>query len=96
MNHFYKVTYSVGGNEMSKTVESSNAGSAFAEILKANHQAVLIKAVCEGVAMGGYGHTEYLPPPVQRAPLKVIHPSRPLRKNEKGCEFPFYDEVKAK
>lgn len=93
MSYFYKVIYEIDGVQHTFEARAGNAGTAFAQCLKAYPEAKLIKATVEGHYGAGHGHMDHLPPPVQRAPMKEPRPARALRKKERGCEFGFYDEV---
>lgn len=92
----YTVIYSEGGKQKQADYEAISAGEAFARCLTDHPSCKLLKARSEGSYMGGYGHTDYDPPSVQRLPVKEPRPFRKLKKHEKGCEFPFYDKVKVR
>lgn len=94
MNYRYQVSFELYGLLQREDFEAGNAGTAFALCLKAHPEAKLVKAIVEGIS--GAGWMEHLPPPVQRPPTKRTHAARALNKREKGCEFPFYDQVKVK
>lgn len=97
MNYFYQVHYQTPeGAKLHDDCEAGNAGTAFALCLKAHPDCTLVKAIVEGRYGSATGHTEYYPPPVQRAPQRNLRAARALNKREKGCEFAFYDEVKVK
>lgn len=93
MNYFYDVEYIEDGVGRVEKIQSTNPGSAFAECLKSHPGCKLIKATVEGYLGKSHGYTEHFPPPVQREPIKIPRTARALRKKERGCEFPFYDEV---
>lgn len=93
----YNVNYELGGKTKTKRILASNPGTAMAMVLKETPSATIIKAWVEGVGFcKARGYQEWLAPPVQRLPKPNPRPARALKPNERGCEFPFYDEVRAK
>lgn len=95
MQLHYRVDYELEGETYTqKNIWCSNPGAAFAACQKAHPDAKMIKAWVEGAK--GFGYQEWDTPPVQRQPVKDPRPPRALKPEEKGCEFPFYDEVKTK
>lgn len=100
MQLHYRVDYIEDGFERTqKDIWCSNPGAAFAACQKIHPEAKMLKAWVEGaieIQGSNCGYQEWEAPPVQRQPVKEQRPSRALKPDEKGCEFPFYDEVKVK
>ncbi len=92
----YQVEYVENGQTKHQDFEATGPGEAFAYCLIDHPSATLVKARCEGFCGSAHGFSEYPAPAVQRPPVHDPGPFRKLKKNEKGCEFPFYDEVKVK
>jgi hypothetical protein len=94
MQLHYNVDYELDGQTKTQiNIWSSDPGSAMAECLKKNPGARIISAWVEGFK--GAGFQEWFAPKVQRDPMPEPRRARALRKNERGCEFPFYDEVQS-
>jgi hypothetical protein len=97
MQLHYNVDYELNGETLTeKNIWSSCPGSAMAHVLKKNPEAKIIKAWKEGnpfTQSAQRGYQEWAAPPVQRVPKPEPKPARALKPKERGCEFPFYDEV---
>ena len=92
----YNVDYELNGKKLTQSkIEASSPGLAIARCQKSNPGAKIIKAWFEGYSpQYGSGYQEWPAPPVQRDPIKEPHAARALKPSERGCEMPFYDEVK--
>lgn len=92
--HNYNVTIELDGERRTRSVEAVDPGQAMAILLKLEPDCRIIEVErYSGGAGFGEGFTIYEPPPVVRPPVKDPAPARALRRSERGCEFPFYDEV---
>jgi hypothetical protein len=93
MQLHYNVDYELDGEKLTeRDIFSSSPGTAMASTLKKYPACKIIRAWKEGRGFG-IGFQEWESPPVQRFPKPEPKPARALKPNERGCEFPFYDEV---
>jgi|SRR6266446_1821269 len=90
----YEIEFEKDGvMEVEDYKDCKDVGMAFARCQKEHKPCKLIRARAWGRFRDGEGWIDYTPPPVQRDPIKEPRPARALKSTEKGCEFPFYDEV---
>src|SRR5689334_23009235 len=91
----FTVGYILEGDEKCETVRAQDPGRAFAAVQLLHPKAQMLRAECCGIVADGCGYNCYYPPQVQRHPRKDIKPPRGLNPHEKGCEMPFYNNVRS-
>lgn len=92
----YEITYELDHSLNSKIyLDCKDVGMAFARCQQDFPKAKMIRGRAYGT-FPSVAETLYDPPPIQRDYKRNPHYPRPLKQNERGCEFPFYDEVVTK
>ena len=89
--HNYKVEFIDDGETEVKSIDADNPGHAFYKCQREFPLATMIKCWREGTRMAE-AYTEYLPPRVQRDPVPEPKPPGPMKRNDRSCVLPFYDE----